>query len=105
MARPELTYDDAYLTTRIDSDLEERAMQKIDDMALGAIADNVRERLVILRAYILVCLEHQANPDDLYSAKLKNYRSEFDAALARARASAPDAAGSSFVFSIPLERA
>ena len=105
MARPELIYDDAYLTTRIDSDLEERAMQEVDDMALGAIADNVRERLVILRAYILVCLEHQANPDDLYAAKLKNYRAEFDAALARARASVPDAAGSSFVFSVPLERA
>jgi hypothetical protein len=74
-------------------------------MRIGAIADNVRERLVILRAYIIVCLEHQANPDDLYAAKLKNYRAEFDAGLARARASVPDAAGSSFVFSVPLERA
>ena len=100
-----LTYDDAYLKDRITDPLEERAMQEVDDMALGAVADNVRERLVILRAYILVCLEHQANPDDLYAAKLKNYRSEFDAALARARASVPDAAGSWFVFSIPLERA
>lgn len=100
-----LTYDDAYLKDRITDPLEARAAQEVDDMRIGAIADNVRERLVVLRAYILVCLEHQANPDDLYAAKLKNYRAEFDAALARARASVPDAAGSSFVFSIPLERA
>lgn len=100
-----LTYDDAYLKDRIADPLEARAAQEVDDMRIGAIADNVRERLVILRAYIIVCLEHQANPDDLYAAKLKNYRAEFDAALARARASVPDAAGSSFVFSIPLERA
>ena len=100
-----LTYDDAYLKDRITDPLEVRAAQEVDDMRIGAIADNVRERLVILRAYIIVCLEHQANPDDLYAAKLKNYRAEFDAALARARASVPDAAGSSFVFSVPLERA
>lgn len=100
-----LTYDDAYLKDRINDPLEARAAQEVDDMRIGAIADNMRKRLVVLRAYILVCLEHQANPDDLYAAKLKNYRAEFDAALARARASVPDAAGSSFVFSIPLERA
>ena len=100
-----LTYDDACLKDRITDPLEARAAQEVDDMRIGAIADNVRERLVILRAYIIVCLEHQANPDDLYAAKLKNYRAEFDAALARARASVPDAAGSSFVFSVPLERA
>ena len=105
MARPELTYDDAYLSTRIDSDLEERAVAFIDTLdSAGTLSDFWRERLITLRAYILVCLEHQANPDDLYAAKLKNYRSDFDATLAQARASAPDAAGSAFVFSIPLER-
>ena len=82
---------------------------KIDFLAdyegdFATLSDFWRERLITLRAYILVCLEHQANPDDLYAAKLKNYRADFDATLAQARASAPDAAGSAFVFSIPLER-
>ena len=65
-----------------------------------------------LRTYILVCLENQADPDDLFTAKLKSYRSEMQvsatSAQAQAAADAADADGTvnGFgMFSIPLERA
>ena len=52
-------------------------------------------------AYIVRTFAH---PEDLFTAKLKTYRSEFDRQLAMARAATPDPAGSAFIFSVPLER-
>lgn len=68
------------------------------------------ERLTIVQCYILACLENQADAEDLFTAKLKSYRQQFDVLLPQALAAAaaaaesPGAAGVG-IFSIPLERA
>lgn len=99
-----LTYPDAYLSKFCTEEREERAYADVD--TLGTFADGWRDKLTILRCYILACLEHQADPDDLFSAKLKNYNKEFDAMLAQARAATSDSSGTNLpIFSIPLERA
>ena len=99
---PTLTYPDAYLSRHCTDDRETRALEAVDE--LGTFAAGWRDRLAVLQCYIIVCLECQADPEDLFTTKLKTYRSEFDRQLAMARAATPDAAGSAFVFSIPLER-
>ena len=99
---PTLTYPDAYLARHCTDAREARALASVDH--LGTFSAGWRDRLGVLQCYIIVCLECQADPEDLFTAKLKTYRSEFDRQLAMARATTPDAAGSAFVFSIPLER-
>lgn len=100
----ELTYPDAYLSKFCTEEREVRAFADVDK--LGTFATEWRERLTILRCYILACLEHQADPEDLFSAKLKNYNKEFDSELAQARAATPDSSGINLpIFSISLERA
>ena len=99
-----LTYPDAYLSKFCTEEREERAFADVD--ALGTFAEEWRNRLTILRCYILACLEHQADPEDLFSAKLKNYNKEYDAMLAQARAATPDESGTNLpIFSVTLERA
>jgi hypothetical protein len=72
----------------------------------GTFNTEWRNRLTVLRCYVIACLENQAAPDDLFTAKLKSYRAEYDAELVRARAAQPDASASgALIFSIPLERA
>lgn len=104
------TYPDAYLSKFCVDALEDRAIADI--AVLGTFNADWTERLTILRAYIIACLDNQADPDDLFTAKLKSYRAEFSSALASAQAqAAADAAEeagtqSSFgIFTIPLERA
>lgn len=100
----ELTYNDAYLSKFCTEDRETRAFSFVD--TLGTFATEWREPLTVLRCYVIACLECQADPEDLFSAKLKNYNKEFDALLAQARAATPDDSGISLpIFSIPLERA
>lgn len=100
-----LTYPDAYLAKFCDTDRETRAFADVDN--LGTFATEWRNRLTVLRCYILSCLENQADPEDLFSAKLKTYRQEFDATLAQARTATAAADGDILpaIFSIPLERA
>ena len=103
------TYPDAYLARFCNAEREDRA--RADVAVHGTFSDAWTERLIILRVYVLACLENQADAEDLFGVKLKQYRGEFDAALAAARAQAAQdaatAAGtlSGFGFlSIPLER-
>jgi len=103
-------YPDAYLNRFVTDDVEERATADI--ALLGTFNDDWTQRLVILRAYILACLENQADAEDLFTAKLANYRKEMTSATAQAQAqAAADAAetdhttNSFGVFTIPLERA
>lgn len=98
-----LTYPDAYLSRHVTEDRETRAFADVD--LLGTFATDWRDRLTILRAYVIACMECQADPEDLFTSKLKTYRAEFDSMLAQARAAVPDDAGNAFVFSVPLERA
>ena len=97
-----LAYPDAYLARHCTDEREARALDAVDD--LGTFATGWRERLAVLQCYIIACLECQADAEDLFTAKLKTYRSEFDRQLAMARAATPDAAGTSLIFAIPLER-
>ncbi len=103
-------YTDAYLTKFCTEAIEERAIA--DVAVMGTFNDFWTERLVVLRTYILACLENQADAEDLFTAKLKSYRAEMQQAGAQAQAQAAadaaEAAGTqdSFgIFSIPLERA
>jgi hypothetical protein len=98
-----LTYRDAYLAKFCNDDREERAFAEVD--TFGSFTDAWRERLALVRCYIIACLENQADTDDLFSAKLKNYRTEWDALLPQAQAAGDGETSSGFaVFSIPLER-
>lgn len=100
------TYPDAYLSRFCTEAVETRALA--DVALLGTFPAAWRERLTIVQAYIIACLENQADAEDLFSAKLKNYRSQLDTLLPQAKA-AEAAANSTTtgisLFSIPLERA
>jgi len=97
-------YYDAYLERFCGAVMEERAYAEID--LRGTFATEWRDRLVVYMAYILVCLENQANEDDLFTTKLKNYQKEFDRVLAQARVATPDAEGNILpMIGVPLERA
>lgn len=104
------TYPDAYLAKFCTQAMETRAIA--DVAVMGTFNTFWTERLTVLRAYIIVCLENQADAEDLFTAKLKSYKVEMQGATASAQAqAAADAAESSNmvngfgVFSIPLERA
>ncbi len=100
---PNLTYTDAYLTKHIDDDREERAYTEVDEIA--TFPAPWRDRLTVLRAYISACLDHQGDPEDLFGAKLKHYRAEFERVLVQANAARASSTGNAAtVFSIPLER-
>lgn len=96
-------YQDAYLKGVITEERELRAAADVADLA--TFAESWRARLVVLRAYIIACLECQAEADDLFAQKLKHYQGEFDRVLSQAKAATQDAEGRPLsVFSIPLER-
>lgn len=103
------TYHDAYLSRLVDEPLEARALADVavlaGDRAFGAAW---LERLTVVQAYIIAARENQADPEDLFSAKLKTYRAELSVLLPQALADADATAGANTglgLFSIPLERA
>lgn len=97
-------YADAYLKTQVTEDRETRATAEVN--AVATFAAEWLERLVILKTYIITCLESQAQPDDLFSQKLKNYRTEYDSVLAQARAATVDTSGNPLPsLTVSLERA
>ncbi len=98
-----LTYTDAYLTGYIDQSVEDRARADVDD--LGTFPTDWRDKLTVLRAYIITCLDKQAQPEDLFTAKLKSYRAEFDRQLAGARNAQAEVADTApGLISIPILR-
>lgn len=97
------SYEDPYLVNLVTAEREGRATQYV--ATLGAFSADWVARLVVLRTYIITCVECQASPDDLFVQKLKHYRQEFDAVLAQARAATPKQDGSFAFFTIGLERA
>ena len=99
-----LQYRDAYLQRFCTETLEVIAYADVDD--LGTFTTTWRDKLTVVRCYILACLENQADPDDLFTSKYKIYSKEFEGLLAQARTAAEDSEGNYLpVFSIPLERA
>ena len=106
------TYTDAYLAKFCTDEREARALADVTLWASGTpedeFSDDWTERLTILQTYILACLENQADQEDLFSVKLKEYRKELEAQLPRALSAAAEAGnvlGAFGVFSVTLERA
>jgi len=107
------TYPDAYLVTFCTEDRETRALADValfsEQLPSGQVfsADWI-ERLTIVQTYILACMENQADNEDLFTAKLKTYRTQLQILLPQAMADAAATAGTTGgfgLFSIPLERA
>jgi len=102
------TYTDAYLKNRVTEDIEDRAALDVDNLGTFPTTPiNWRDKLIILRAYIIACLELGADSNDVFAQKLKQYRQEFDQqlALARQSAAASDSTHYTPLLSISLERA
>jgi len=102
------TYPDAYLDTRISEEREARAIEEVELLAGSrTLSADWTEKLVILQAYILACLEHQGKVDDLFTAKLKTYREEMAIQLPRALAAADEEANAttSSVYTVEVRRA
>lgn len=98
------TYYDAYLKSHVTEERESRASSYVSGIAV--FTAEWSERLTILQAYIITCLECQAQPDDLFAQKLKNYRAEYDSVLDQARSATEDAEGNPLpTLTVSLERA
>lgn len=102
-----LLYNDAYLERFCTGEREERAFAAVDLLDPdGNFTTDWRNSLTIVKCYILACLENQADPEDLFTAKLKTYNKEFDGLLAQARTASVDSQGNrAAIFSVTLERA
>jgi hypothetical protein len=77
-------YPDEYLRAHVTMPRENRAETEVAD--IGEFPATWIPRLVVLRAYLIVCMECQREQDDLFSTKLATYRKEFDTTLSLARA-------------------
>ena len=82
---PTLTYDDAYLAPLIAAKLDWENRAIADVALLGDFPAPWPDKLAVLRAYILCCLETLADETDVFSAKLKQYQKEWAATLQAAR--------------------
>jgi hypothetical protein len=76
------TYFDGYLAPLVTPERETRATQ--DVAAMGTLPADHAAKLVVLRTYIITCLESQKSPDDVFAAKLASYRKEHDSTLKQA---------------------
>ena len=83
------SYLDPYLGNLVTEALETEALGDLAEIYADFSADWL-EKLVPLRAYILLCTRNQTQADDVYSLKLATYRREFEAQLASAKASTTD---------------
>lgn len=103
------TYPDAYLAKFCTEARELRAIADVELMeGERTFSADWKQRLTITQCYILSCLENQADPEDLFTAKLKAYREQLQVQLPQAIAAADEAAnvtGGLALYSIPLERA
>lgn len=100
MSVPDLDYTDVVLKSLVTDDLAATATADVDGM--GTYTEAWRNRLIMFRVYVLICLEYASTADDPFSVKLDYYRNEFD----RAKVQADRAATAPlFAMSIPLERA
>jgi hypothetical protein len=93
-------YSDSYLSSLVTTDRQNRAISDVD--LIGTFNTSWRDRLIVLRTYILICQESVANSDDIFSKKLQVYSDEFNKLLSLARA---DSTGESVFASIGLYRA
>lgn len=99
-----LEYFDAYLAPLIDKTPEFETRAAADVAQLGTFPAPWPDKLTVLRAYILVCLESLADEQDVFSAKLKQYTKEWAATLQAARIAASTASAPVFSLTATLER-
>ncbi len=67
-----------------------------------------KNKLTVLRAYLLTCMESAATTEDVFSVKLAQYRKEFAEVYRAAQAAAlaaSETTPSSGLLTIPIERA
>lgn len=102
-----LTYSDKYLGPRITVDIEDRAIAEVAN--IGTFPDEWTDKLCVVRAYIICCLEFGGAADDTFAMKLAQYRKEFDFLLGQAKraqaAVETDPSAIAPIFTMPLERA
>lgn len=98
-----LTYTDAYLTPLVTEARELRALADVD--AIATFATGWREKLAVVRAYIIVCMESIKGENDVFSQKLTAYRKEWESLLRQATLASTNSDGSPMrVLSIGIER-
>ena len=78
----EYDYYDEYLKQNISPNTELRAKTEINYLKLKN--EFFISKLVVLKTYILCCLENQTSADDLFAVKLKQYKTEFESMQALA---------------------
>ena len=99
---PSLTYKDPFLAKLVSTQNEDDAAANV--ASLGEFPDSVVEQLTILRAYVLCCGDNVKAQDDIFSVKMKFYKTEYESALALARSKTKTGVTQS-IFSIPIGRA
>ena len=99
----EYDYYDEYLKQNISPHTELRAKTEINYLKLKN--EFFISKLVVLKAYIICCLENQTSADDLFAVKLKQYKAEFESVQALALQDKAQN-GSTFInaFNAPLLR-
>lgn len=102
-------YADGYLSPLMTVEREAQAITDVAD--LGTLPASWVQRLVIIRTYVIACLECSKAPDDTFAAKLSAYRKEYADQLIRARAAqqaidkaAGTGAPSGSAYTVSLER-
>ena len=105
------TYTDSYLAPRMTDSIEQRAIHDVTGMGLAdqsvsktLITPSWAERLTIVRAYIICCLEHMGQEDDTFTLKLKSYQEEWLFLLKEARASGAQTANGGSLWSVAIAR-
>ncbi len=84
---PNLTYTDPFLSRLVTDAREQAAISYVESIA--SLNQEWRDRLVVMRVYISICLESlKGGDDDVYSSKLSHYKKEFDSTLQIAKQSA-----------------
>lgn len=98
-------YFDAYLAPLIAKTPEYETRAAADVAQRGTFPAPWPDTLIVLRAYVLLCLESSASAEDVFSLKLKQYQAEWKEALSQAQAAVNVAAAMPAVsLFIPLER-
>ena len=99
----EYDYYDEYLKQNISPHTELRAKSEINYLKLKN--EFFISKLVVLKTYIICCLENQTSADDLFAVKLKQYKAEFESVQALALQDKAQN-GSTFInaFNAPLLR-
>jgi len=101
---PIYEYTDTFLASFVTVEIENRAIEYVS--TFGSFSVDWVSKLSVARAYEIICIEYQNEPDDLFEKKRKIYSQEFSSILARARIATPDAEGNiGAIVNIPLERA